>query len=130
MPLVRIDLRAGRPAGFGAQVGGIVYRAMVDTMNVPAQDNFQVIAEHEANGLVFDPAYLGVARTDGVLFVQITVNEGRTVEVKRAFYEALAERLHAELGVRREDVLVSLVEVKKENWSFGNGVAQYAPEVG
>jgi phenylpyruvate tautomerase PptA (4-oxalocrotonate tautomerase family) len=126
MPLVRIDIRKGRPAGFGAQVGAIVYRTMTETMNVPSKDNFQVVSEHAADGLVYDPEYLGVARTDGVVFIQITLNEGRTLEVKRAFYKALAERLRDELGVRVEDVLVSLVEVKKENWSFGNGVAQYA----
>ena len=127
MPLVRIDLREGRPSGFGARVGDVVYRTMVETLNVPAQDNFQVIAEHRPGGLVFDPGYLGVSRSDGVIFVQVTLNEGRTLEVKRAFYAKLAERLQAELSVRPEDVLVSLVEVKKENWSFGNGLAQYAP---
>jgi phenylpyruvate tautomerase PptA (4-oxalocrotonate tautomerase family) len=126
MPIVRIDLRKGRPEGFGRQVGAVVYETMRATMNVPDADNFQVIAEHDAGGLVYDPGYLGVARTDGVIFIQITLNQGRTVEVKKAFFHALAERLHGQLGVRREDVFVSLVEVVKENWSFGNGVAQYA----
>ena len=128
MPLVRIDLLRGRPTGFGKQVGEVVYRAMVDTMNVPANDHFQVIAEHDATGLVYDPTYLHIPRTDGVIFIQITLNEGRTLDVKRAFYQAVAQRLHHELGVRLEDILINLVEVKKENWSFGNGVAQYAQE--
>src|SRR2546425_8402848 len=77
--------------------------------------------------LVYDPDYLGVHRTDGVMLIQVTLNEGRTVERKQAFYRTLVERLHQELGVRQEDVLINLIEVKKENWSFGNGVAQYAP---
>ncbi|MBI1893126.1 MAG: tautomerase family protein [Candidatus Rokubacteria bacterium] len=126
MPLARISLMQGTPEGFGKRVGEIVYRAMVDTINVPAQDHFQVITEHDKNHLIYDPSYLGISRTDGVVFIQITLNEGRTVALKKAFYQAVAERLNKELGVRIEDVLINLVEVKKENWSFGNGVAQYA----
>ncbi len=126
MPLVRISFLNGQPVGFGKQVGGVVYRTMVDTINVPPKDNFQLITRHDADSLVYDPDYLGIPRTDGVVFIQITLNEGRSVELKQAFYRTLAQRLNQELGVRREDVFVSLVEVKKENWSFGNGVAQYA----
>ena len=126
MPLVRISLMKGKPEGFGKKVGEVVYQAMVDTINVPAKDNFQVITEHDKGGLVYDPSYLDIPRTDGMIFIQVTLNEGRTVELKKAFYKAVAERLRNALGVRMEDVLISLVEVKKENWSFGNGVAQYA----
>ena len=126
MPLVRIDMRRGRPQGFGKRVGDVVYRTMVDTINVPRDDNFQIITEHDPDGLVYVPNYLGISRSDGIVIVQITLNEGRSVELKKAFYEALAERLHHELGLRREDLFVNLIEVKKENWSFGNGVAQYA----
>ena len=126
MPLVRIALRAGRPADFRASLGELVHRAMVETINVPAADRFQVITEHDSTGLVYDPSYLGITRTDGVIFIQITLNAGRTVELKKALYRRIAELLHAELGVRPSDVLVSLVEVSKENWSFGDGVAQYA----
>ena len=127
MPLVRISLMKGKSEGFGKKVGEVVYRTMVDTINVPAKDNFQVITEHDKNSLIYDPSYLDIQRTDGVIVIQITLNEGRTVEVKKAFYKTVAERLNKELGVRMEDVFISLVEVKKENWSFGNGIAQYAP---
>jgi phenylpyruvate tautomerase PptA (4-oxalocrotonate tautomerase family) len=98
----------------------------VETINVPAQDRFQIITEHPAEGLVYDPSYLDIARTDDLVIVQITLNAGRTVEMKKALYARIAELLAASPGVRREDVLVSLVEVSKENWSFGSGVAQYA----
>ena len=125
MPLVRISLMKGRPEGFGKKVGEVVYRTMMETINVPAKDHFQVITEHDKNGLVYDPEYLGVNRGDGVIFIQITLNEGRTLDMKKAFYKAVAERLHRELDVRMEDVFINLVEVKKENWSFGNGIAQY-----
>jgi phenylpyruvate tautomerase PptA (4-oxalocrotonate tautomerase family) len=115
-----------RSFGLGKKIGVVVYRTMVDTINVPLHDNFQVIPEHDRDNLVYDPEYLNIPRTDGVVFIQITLNEGRTLEMKKAFYEALAERLHEEVGLRLEDIFINLVEVKKENWSFGNGIAQYA----
>jgi len=126
MPLVQISLMQGKPAEFRRRVGEIVYQTMTDTINVPLKDNFQIITEHDENGLVYDPEYLDIQRTDGIVIIQITLNEGRTVEIKKAFYKRLAERLHSLLGIRMEDVFISLVEVKKENWSFGNGIAQYA----
>lgn len=124
MPLVRIDTIEGGPDG--RAVGEIVYRAMVQTLTVPEADNFHIVATHAQGDLVYDPGYLGVHRTDGIVVIQVTLNAGRTVEMKQAFYALLAARLHEQLGVRTQDVLVSLVEVAKENWSFGNGEAQYA----
>ncbi len=126
MPLVRIALRRGKPEGYRAAVADAVHRAMVETINVPPKDRFQIITEHDADGLVYDPTYLDIRRSDDVVLVQITLNAGRTLEMKKALYARIAELLTASPGVRREDVLVSLVEVAKENWSFGNGVAQYA----
>ncbi len=86
---------------------------MVDTIKVPEKDNFQVITEHDSQNLIYDPSYLDIPRTDGIIFIQITLNEGRTLELKKAFYQQLAQRLHGELGVRIEDVFINLVEVKK-----------------
>jgi phenylpyruvate tautomerase PptA (4-oxalocrotonate tautomerase family) len=126
MPLVRISLMKGKPEGFGRKVGEAVYRTMMETINVPAKDNFQIVTEHDKDGLIYDPSYLNIKRTDAIIVIQITLNEGRTLELKKKFYKTLAERLNKELGVRMEDVFISLVEVKKENWSFGSGVAQYA----
>ena len=107
-------------------MGEIVYRAMVETINVPEKDNFQIVTEHEPGQIVYDPEYLGIARSDGIVMIQVTLNEGRTTELKKAFYKAVAEGLNRQLGIRPEDVFISLVEVKKENWSFGHGIAQYA----
>ena len=126
MPLVRISFLEGKPESFGKTAGDAVHRAMVETISVPLQDRFQIITEHAKSNFVYDPTYLGVQRTDGLIIIQITLNQGRTVELKKALYKRIAELLHHELGVRMEDVLVNLVEVAKENWSFGNGVAQYA----
>ncbi len=126
MPLVRISFMKGKAQGFGSRIGDIVYRSMIDTIKVPSKDNFQIITELDRDSLIYDDRYLDIQRTEGIIIIQITLNEGRTVEAKKAFFKTVAERLNSELGVRREDVLINLVEVKKENWSFGNGVAQYA----
>jgi 4-oxalocrotonate tautomerase len=125
MPLVRIDLLEGKTQEYREQVGQIVYRAMVETLNVPEHDRCQVISEHSKSGLQFDRDYLGIHRSDDCIFVQVTLNSGRSVELKQRFYKAVAEGLHENVKLRREDVLMSLVEVAKEDWSFGNGEAQY-----
>jgi phenylpyruvate tautomerase PptA (4-oxalocrotonate tautomerase family) len=127
MPLARIDVPAGKAADYRSAIGDTVYQAMIRVLNVPADDRFQVISEHSPADLVIDPTYLGIQRSADAIVIQLTLNEGRTVELKKAFYKALADDLHRRLGLRREDVFISLVEVKKENWSFGNGEAQYAP---
>src|SRR5208283_1629565 len=125
MPLVRIDLLAGKTPEYRIQVGQIVYQALLDVLGVPKDDRFQIITEHPKAGLQFDRDYLGVHRSDDCVFVQITLSSGRTVEMKQRFYKAVADGLHESLKLRREDVFISLVEVVKENWSFGNGEAQY-----
>ncbi len=127
MPLVRIDIGPGHPAGFGRAVGEIVYRAMTTEISVPADDKFQIISHHEATELNIPKSYLGIEYSEGIVFIQITLNQGRTTELKKKFYKRIADDLHAELGVRKQDVFISLVEVNKENWSFGNGEMQYGP---
>jgi 4-oxalocrotonate tautomerase len=99
---------------------------MIEVLNVPKGDRFQVITEHPAENFVYDPDYLGIKRSPACVFIQITLLAGRTVEQKAAFYKSVADRLHQILGMRREDVLINLVEVSRENWSFGNGEAKYA----
>jgi 4-oxalocrotonate tautomerase len=126
MPLARIDVPRGRTAAFRRIVGDVVYESMLETLKVPAHDRFQVITEHDAQDLLLDRSYLGIQRSPACIVVQLTLNEGRTVEQKREFYRAVADGLHQRAGMRREDVFISLVEVHKENWSFGNGEAQYA----
>jgi 4-oxalocrotonate tautomerase len=126
MPLVQIHLLEGRSTEFRRKVGEIVYQTMIDIINVPSKDNFQVSTEHDKASLIYDPEYLNIQRTGGIVIIQITLNEGRTVELKKTFYKQLAERLHEQLDIPIEDVFISLVEVKKENWSFGNGFAQSA----
>ena len=125
MPLVRIDLLKGKTAAQREALGEAVHDALV-SIGVPSDDRFQIITEHDPDGLVFPESYLEITHSSELIIIQITLNEGRSQALKKALYKAIADGAHARVGVRREDVLVSLVEVKKENWSFGNGEAQYA----
>jgi 4-oxalocrotonate tautomerase len=125
MPLVRIELVEGKSEEYRNKVGDIVYQTLVDVLNVPEHDRFQVITEHSKDALSFDRDYLGVHRSDNCIFLQITLNAGRSVELKQRFYKAVTDNLHQGVKLRREDVVINLVEVSKENWSFGNGEAQY-----
>ena len=125
MPLVRIDLRTGTSAEYRKALGDGVHRAMVEALGAPADDRFQVIAEHPTVGLNYDPQYLGIRRSDSVVFVQITLSAGRKPQQKRKFYKRVTELLAESPGVKPQDVVINLVEVAWENWSFGNGEAPY-----
>lgn len=125
MPLVRIDLMDGRPRPEVSAVGAAVHQAMTETIDVPADDHFQLITEHH-DGLRYDPAYLGVQRDDGIVFVSITMREGRTVEQKQALYGRITELLAKRAGVEPRNVLIVLTENAAPDWSFGNGIAQLA----
>jgi 4-oxalocrotonate tautomerase len=125
MPLVRISLREGKSEEYKKALGDGVHRAMVEAIEAPAQDRFQIITEHPASGLIYDPAYLGVQRTENIVMVQITLSTGRKPPQKRKLFKRMAEILAENPGLRPQDLMVSLAEVAWENWSFGNGEAQY-----
>ena len=127
MPLVRISLVKGKPEAYRRKVGDAVHRALVETIGVPPLDRFQLITEHEPGDIVYDSNYLGIARSSDIVIIQVTLSTGRTLAQKRALYRRIADNLHAAVGLRREDAWVNLVETAKENWSFGNGLASYAP---
>ena len=125
MPLVRISLRQGTSLEYRKAIGDGVHRAMIEALAIPPDDHFQVITEHPPEGLIYDPQYLGIQRSDRVVFVQITLSTGRKPQQKRKLFKRIAELLQESPGLRRQDVLINLVEVSWENWSFGNGEAQY-----
>jgi 4-oxalocrotonate tautomerase len=127
MPLVRISLVKGKPEAYRRKVGDAIHRALVEAIGVPPLDRFQLLTEHEPGDLVYDSNYLGIARSSDLVVIQITISAGRTLEQKRALYRRIAANLGAALGLRPEDAWINLVEAAKENWSFGNGVASYAP---
>lgn len=127
MPLVRITLAAGTSAEYRRAIADGVHQALVETAGVPPDDRFQSVHEVAVSDLHWSATYLGLTRTAAVVFVQVFLNLGRTAEVKRALYAAVADKLAAAPGLRKEDVLVNLVEVPRENWSFGGGVMSYPP---
>ena len=127
MPLVRIDLPQSIDADRAEKIGETIHKAMTDVINVPKDDKFQVITRHPPEGRNVTSEYLGIHYSNNVALIQITLNQGRAVELKKAFYQRVATDL-AELGLRKQDVVINLVEVPKENWSFGNGEMQYGPQ--
>lgn len=126
MPLVHISMRTGKSDAYRQAIFDSVYRALRDTFNVPEDDQFMTITQHDATDFRYGKSYLGVARSDDLVFIQITANNTRTLEQKKALFARTAELLAESPGIRPEDVFVNLVEVAKENWSMGNGLAQYA----
>jgi phenylpyruvate tautomerase PptA (4-oxalocrotonate tautomerase family) len=125
MPLVRISLREGKSEQYRKAVADGVHRAMVEGAAVPEQDRFQIISEHPPSGLIYDPTYLGIQRTNDIVMVQITLSTGRKLAQKRQLFKRMAEILAENPGLRPQDLMINLVEVAWENWSFGNGEAQY-----
>ena len=125
MPLVRIDLRKGKPAPYRQAICNAVYRALRETFNVPDEDRFFVVNEHDADNFQFSKSYLDIARSDDLVVIQMTVSDTRTRDHKKALFKRTVDLLAENPGLRREDVFISLVEVKTDDWSFGNGIAQY-----
>jgi 4-oxalocrotonate tautomerase len=126
MPLVRISLQQGKSEQYRKAVADGIHQALVEAIEAPAQDRFQIITEHPANALIYDPSYLGIDRSDDIVMVQITLSTGRKLAQKRKLYQRMAEILAKNAGLRPQNLVISLVEVAWENWSFGNGEAQYA----
>jgi phenylpyruvate tautomerase PptA (4-oxalocrotonate tautomerase family) len=125
MPLVRISLRKGTSAEYRKALADGVHQALVEAIAIPSDDRFQVITEYDSENLVYDPQYLGVKRSDRIVFVEVTMSQGRKPQQKRKLYKRMAEILSESPGLEKQDLLITLVEVAWENWSFGNGEAQY-----
>jgi phenylpyruvate tautomerase PptA (4-oxalocrotonate tautomerase family) len=128
MPLVRISLREGKSETYKKAIADGVHRALVEGAGAPADDRFQVITEHPPGGLLYDPGYLGIKRTDDIVMVQITLSTGRKLAQKKKLFKRMAEILAENPGLNPQDLFINLVEVAWENWSFGNGEAQYADD--
>ena len=126
MPLVRVSLRRGKPDDYKKAIGDGVYQALRETFTVPEEDRFITVSEHSESEFQFSKTYMDIARTDDLVILQITVSNTRTIEQKKALFTRIVELLSQKPGLRKEDVFINLLEVAKENWSFGNGVAQYA----
>ena len=125
MPLVRISLRKGKPAAYRKKIADNIYLALRETFDVPEEDRFVTVDEHEADNFFYSPSYFGITRSDNLVIVQITVSNTRTLAQKQALFKRIAERLQGEAGLSPDDIFINLLEVGKENWSFGRGIAQY-----
>jgi 4-oxalocrotonate tautomerase len=125
MPLVRISLIEGRAAQYKRAVADAVHQALVRALGIAPDDRFQVITEHSRDDLIFDANYLRVQRSDAFVIVQITLRSGRSNELKKALYQSIVDNLADQPGLRREDVMIVLIENELADWSFGKGVASY-----
>ncbi|MEP9351653.1 tautomerase family protein [Xanthobacter sp. KR7-225] len=126
MPLVHISLRSGKPETYRQAIFDGLYRAMRETFNVPEDDQFMTITQHDGADFRYGASYLGIARSDDLVLIQISAMNTRTVEQKKALYGRIAALLGENPGIRPEDLFVNLIEGARENWSLGNGLAQYA----
>jgi phenylpyruvate tautomerase PptA (4-oxalocrotonate tautomerase family) len=125
MPLLHIAMRAGKPEAYRQAIFDSLYRAMREALDVPEDDQFMTITEHDAANFRYGHAF-GVTRSDHLVYIQITVFDTRTAEQKKALFRRIAERLGERQGIRPEDVFVNILEARKENWSVGHGLAQFA----
>jgi phenylpyruvate tautomerase PptA (4-oxalocrotonate tautomerase family) len=125
VPLVRIDLRKGKPAAYKKAIGDGIYRALRETFTVPEEDRFMVVTEHDEDGFFYSKNYVNIERTDDLVIIQITVTNSRNLDQKKALFARIVELLARQPGLRPQDVFINLLEVGKETWSFGNGIAQY-----
>jgi phenylpyruvate tautomerase PptA (4-oxalocrotonate tautomerase family) len=125
MPLMRISLRPGKPTKYRRAIADNVYAALRETFNVPENDFFAIVTEHQPEDFIYDRHYFNIERSDDFVLIQLTVSNTRSVEQKKALYRSIVERLSGKLGLRPQDVFINLVEVATANWSFGNGEAQY-----
>lgn len=126
MPLIHVSMRTGRSAATRDAICDSIHRAMHETFDVPDDNEFIAITEHEAANYRYSESYLGIERSDDIVMIQITANDTRTLAQKKALFQRTAELLVERAGLRPQDVFINLVEVRKENWSLGNGLAQYA----
>ncbi len=129
MPVVRIDLSRDASPERVRVVSEAVYRAMTEIANVPAHDKFQIVTRHAADEIIYPKeGYLGIDYTADIIMIQVTWVAGRSTDVKKKFYQQIADEIHRKENVRKQDIWITLVDNAREDWSFGNGEMQYAPK--
>lgn len=129
MPLVHIHVTEGRRTDAELRrFADVVQEVMLDHFAAPARDRYQIITEHKPGRIILEDTGLGFERTDDAVVIQI-FQQGRSLDQKRAAFGALPDRLHAETGLRRADLVVSVASNTREDWSFGDGVAQFVDGV-
>jgi 4-oxalocrotonate tautomerase len=129
MPLVRIDVSKNASSSLIRAISEAVYQAMVEIAKVPMHDKFQIITRHEADEMIYPTeGYLGATYSADIIFIEIVWLGGRSVETKQKFYERIVEDIHKKENVRKDDIVIVLLDNGREDWSFGHGIMQYAPK--
>lgn len=125
MPFVRVDYMKGQYTKEQlCSISKTIQSVLIEQFNVPSKDYFQIYQQHEDFEFYYDPEYFNVARTDKLLYIYVTLAHGRSQLKKFEFYQKLSCLLSTTCSIRKEDVFIMLVESERENWSFGNGLAQ------
>jgi len=132
MPLARISLRRGRDAAWLHRLSQAVQRALVESFEVPPSDCFQILHQHEADELIFDPLYSGpeplsAPRSADFILIALTAGRVRSLATKQAFYRRLTELLAQSNAIAPQDVMVIINITGPEDWSFGDGKASLVP---
>jgi len=129
MPLARIDVNQNASPELIRAISDAIYNAMRELANVPENDKFQVVTRHAADEIIYPKdGYLGIDYSPNLILIQVTWVGSRSTEVKKKFYQRIADELHEKQRVRKQDVWITLVDNAREDWSFGNGEMQYAPQ--
>ncbi|MFM9433219.1 phenylpyruvate tautomerase PptA (4-oxalocrotonate tautomerase family) [Janthinobacterium sp. CG_23.3] len=123
MPMTRISLLKGKPPAYLQALSDSLDRALVEAFEVPPNDRFQLIHQHEANELIFDRHYMGGPRSDDFTVFAISAGRPRSDATRAAFFRRLVELLAEAPGMRPEDVMVSITTSESNEWSLGGGNA-------
>lgn len=120
MAIVRVDFSTKQPAEFAPTVSRVINACMQQVLGVSPTENYIVCQAYPAEAILHAPDICSTERLEKIAFIQITLNQGRSAELKRKFFKQLGAELMETGYLKVEDMFINLVEVASENWSFGN----------
>lgn len=125
MPFIRVEYMKGQYQDKDLpNISKSIQNVLMEEFNVPAKDYFQVFQSHDKSEFYYDPNYFNIPRTDKLLYIYVTLAPGRSQEKKFRFYKNLSYILSTNCDIRQENIFIVLVETGRDNWTFGNGLAQ------
>ncbi|GAB2899531.1 tautomerase family protein [Paralcaligenes ginsengisoli] len=124
MPFARISLARGKSRDYLRALSDQLHAALVESFDVPPNDRFQVIHQHDRDDIIFDPHYMDMDRSADLVYIALTTGKPRSTETKKRFFQTLARRLEANPGIRPDDIMVIISTSRRDEWSFGKGLAQ------
>ncbi len=124
MPLTKIEVRKSwSPAQVQALIEAI-YLAQREALQLPEHDRQIRYIEHQP-----EHSHVPPGKSENYTLVEITLFVGRSIEAKRALYQAIVKNLGA-LGIAPDDIFIVLNEVALENWGIRGGVPASEVELG